>query len=952
MSRLDQNETGELHNLDRLELWLGANEHAFAHGPTGMAVIDEAGDIVRVNHLLCTLLGVDEHDLLGQPLVRFANSEHVPAIREWLTAGPEAHPPTISGRAWYRRPDTSSLWLEADLTRVVTDGGHYELAMVRDLTAAKVMQEALRRSNEELDALVANAPVAIYKVDPLGRVLLWNAAAERIFGWRATEVLGHPLPIVEAGRWDQHIGRLIDSLEGNGEHGDEVVRRHRDGRALTVSMWTSPVHDASGEAEAVLTVAMDVTDQHQATTALAESERRFRSLVQHISDSVTLIGEDGRIQSTTGQTKDVLGYPPGWWDGRHLFDLAHPDDLDRTRTMFETIRGVHGRELTAEIRARHRDGSWALIEMTGINLLDDPTVRGIVVTTRNVTQARRDQRLLAGQASILETIAAGGGADATFREVTEMIQDLVPGATAQVLVPDGDQLVPRTPASVDLSQSGVVAVTVVDPTASTVQAVLAVDPRGGGMTGDDESVLETAQRLISIAIERQEAEERLVHQGLHDQLTGLPNRTLLLDRLDHAVTRARHGDQQVAVLFIDLDGFKVVNDSLGHGAGDHVLTEFSERLRRLVRPEDTVARFGGDEFVVVCEQSNGPAVILSIAERLNQSMAEAFRLTNGIEVFLTMSMGVAAGEVADAPSLLRNADAAMYRAKELGRNRLEVFDDAMRAAAVRRLTLGNDLRRAVERHEFVVHFQPVLGIDGTVRGAEALVRWQHPERGLLPPSQFISVTEEMGLIDTLGEQVLDQALSDAAGWQADGLDPITVSVNLSARQLADPDLTTKVQRALDRHRVDPSHLCLELTESVLMDDIDRVHTVLTGLTALGIHLAIDDFGTGWSSLTYLHRLPVDQLKIDRSFVKDLGSTAAAESDTQARQGQAIVSAVLGMAHAFDLKVVAEGVEHRRQLDCLRQLGCDLAQGLYFSAPLPSAEFVDYWCRTGAPRVSH
>lgn len=930
-----------LGNLARLDMWVGANEQAFVHGPSGMAVIEQSGTVVRVNPAMCLLLGVPESELLGQQMVQFVDPAHVKPLTRWLADECGVRSPSLRGETWRHRADGTSVWLVADITRVSTGQSSFCLVTVHDRTTDKLMQEALRRSNEELDALVANAPLAIYKVDPVGRVLLWNAAAEHTFGWSAAEVLGHPLPIIDGDDWDDYLGRHVDSLEGHAKVGEHVQRRHKDGRVLDVSLWTAPVHDAHGETVAVLVVAADVTERQRVEASLAESERRFRTMVQNISDTITVVNASGEIETTTGQVKGILGYPLGYWNGRAMYDLAHPDDLPKARSLFDRVLAAPGEEHHAEFRALHKDGSWAHLDMTAVNLLDDAAVGGIVITTRNTTQSHRNQELLAGQAHILETVAGGASLEETFRELDRTIHELLPGAKVLLLISDGDRLVPRSSTKLDLSLPTVLTHEVLDPQTGRVQAVLAVEPQGQRALGEQEDrVLEMAARLVSITIERHESEQRLIHQGLHDQLTGLANRTLLLDRLAHAVTRAEHGDQQVAVLLIDLDRFKVVNDGLGHGAGDQLLTHFSERLRRLVRPDDTVARFGGDEFVVVSEHGNGPAVVLSIAERLQRTMAEPFNLPDGTDVFLTVSMGMAIGDGADAPTLLRNADAAMYRAKDMGRNRLEVFNATMRLAAVSRLALGNDLQRAVERHEFIVHYQPVVRRDGTLYGAEALVRWQHPERGLLPPADFLAVTEETGLINAVGQQVLDQAVADATRWQRDlGDHPFTLSVNLSASQLDDPDLASKVKHVIDSHGFDPSRLCLELTESVLMDDLDRTHEVLLGLKSLGgIRLAIDDFGTGWSSLTYLHRFPVDQVKIDRSFVADLSL------DQGGGHGQAIVAAVLGMAHALDLQVVAEGVEETRQLEALAALGCDLAQGLLFSRPLPADEFAAFLTR--------
>jgi len=393
----------------------------------------------------------------------------------------------------------------------------------------------------------------------------------------------------------------------------------------------------------------------------------------------------------------------------------------------------------------------------------------------------------------------------------------------------------------------------------------------------------------------------------------------------------------MAVLFLDLDRFKVVNDSLGHGAGDQLLILFADRLRSIVRPEDTVARFGGDEFVVLCEQAHGATVTVAIAERLEQAMAEPFLLEDGAEVFLTVSLGLAIGDGPDAEVLLRNADAAMYRAKELGRNRLEVFDDAMQAAAVARLTIGNDLRRAVDRHEFTLLHQPVVDVvTRRIIGAEALVRWAHPTRGLLLPETFISITEESGLIVPIGEWVLDSALSQARTWaDQHGLDGFQQSVNLSARQLSSPALIDLVAEVLDRHHWAPAQLVLELTESVLLDDLEVTLAALLQLKELGVQLAIDDFGTGYSSLTYLQRFPVDSVKIDQTFVSGLTTAPVAEA---MHSEATIPRAVVVMAHALGLTALAEGVETEDQLAVLRELGCDQAQGYLFSPPVSGDDF--------------
>ena len=437
--------------------------------------------------------------------------------------------------------------------------------------------------------------------------------------------------------------------------------------------------------------------------------------------------------------------------------------------------------------------------------------------------------------------------------------------------------------------------------------------------------------------------EDLAHVAVHDTLTGLPNRVLLADRLGQALRRCTRTGSSVAVLFIDLDRFKFVNDSRGHAVGDELLVAVAERLRGVVRGHDTVARFGGDEFVVVCEDDDAAVQASVIAEHVAEVLREPV-LTDGQEVFLGASIGIAVADSgADSPeSLLRDADAAMYRAKERGRDRCEFFDAVMRTEAVARLETQSALHRAVERDELRLHYQPVVDLaSGEVRGVEALVRWARPHHGLVGPGAFIPLAEETGLIVPIGKWVLEEAARQVALWQeARPGQRLTVNVNLSAAQLRQPDLVDNLAAVIDTYGIDPGALCLELTESTFMEEAEGHGAALAALKALGVNLAMDDFGTGYSSLTYLKRFPVNVLKIDQAFVGGLGRDA---SDT------AIVRSVIDLAHALGLTVVAEGVETADQAAHLCRLGCDLAQGYYFARPLPPDE-LDSLLERGAGSV--
>jgi diguanylate cyclase (GGDEF)-like protein/PAS domain S-box-containing protein len=446
-----------------------------------------------------------------------------------------------------------------------------------------------------------------------------------------------------------------------------------------------------------------------------------------------------------------------------------------------------------------------------------------------------------------------------------------------------------------------------------------------------------AHRFIAVVrdiSERKAFEEQLRHMAFHDHLTGLPNRALFMDRVEHALARADSQARSIAVLFVDLDNFKVVNDSLGHAAGDHLLTLLTARLRACLDPHATLARFGGDEFTILLEDVevvHGIAAANAAAERISLDFRHPIRIAEQ-DLFVTASVGIAISTPGhDTPGdLVRNADVAMYRAKANGRAHAVVFDQALDSLAVGRLELETELRRAVDQGELVVYYQPIVDLPtGRIQDMEALVRWQHPQHGLIAPDRFIPLAEETGLIIPLGMWVLETACRQLRAWDTlGGFDAgLSISVNLSARQFQHPPLVDDIARVLRESRLDPGRLMLEITESIAMRDAASAARILAELKGLGVRLAIDDFGTGYSSLSYLHRFPIDVLKIDRSFVARLGGE---------RNDAAIVEAVIALARGLNMEVTAEGIETSEQLARLEALGCDRGQGYYFARPLPAA----------------
>lgn len=673
--------------------------------------------------------------------------------------------------------------------------------------------------------------------------------------------------------------------------------------------------------------------------------RQNESILNAAGEGIYGTDRDGRATFVNRAGAKMLGYGEGELIGQEMRRAIHLSQADRTPVAAGDCLVTQTLSDGVEVRSAHcylwrKDGTSFPAAYVSTPLMEGDELIGSVVVFSDITERRQAEEALKEQERLYRLVTDNSrdvvslhGRDGLLLYISPSCESVLGYSQEELLGCDpADWIHPE-----DIRHARAAY--------SSLRSGTPVSYRIRRKSGEyiwfetvSQPIRDADGRIVQIQAssrditERKAFEEQLARQAYTDPLTGLSNRVALLDRMTHAITRATRRHEQVAVVFLDLDNFKMVNDSLGHEAGDHLLIFVARRLQGCLRAEDTAARLGGDEFTILLEGVHEVQDVVRVVDRISAALQAPF-IVDGHEVFVTFSIGMTLSRSGqqDPRELLREADVAMYYAKHKGKARSAFFDASMNFRLLDRLSLESDLRRAVERGEFRVHYQPMIDLaSGSISGVEALVRWEHPERGMIYPDEFIPLAEETGLIVEIGEWVLKEACRQAQGWEAvyQGSAPLTISVNLSAGQLLQPDLSETVARTLAETGMSPTSLQLEITESVLMQDVETAIRVLHELKSLGVQLAIDDFGTGYSALSYFKRFPFDVLKIDRTFVKGLGED---------KQDSAIVRTVIMLAKTLNLVVVGEGIETSTQLGQLQVLGCDRGQGYHFARPLPGEE---------------
>lgn len=814
--------------------------------------------------------------------------------------------------------------------------------VILDITERKQAEAALRVSEERYRNLFENANDVIYVHDLKGNYLSMNHAVERVFGYTQEEAARLNVAQIVAPDHLSMVGeKLSRKLHGSEkETSYELDCVRKDGTRLTLEV-SSTVISENGAPVAIQGIARDVTERKSAEEAIRESENRYRDLFENANDLIYTHDLSGNFTSLNRAGERITGYTRDEALTMNITQVVAPGSLADARRM--TAKKIAADvSTTYDIDILSKDGRLVSLELSTRLIYQKGKAAAVQGIGRDITERRRQDEAL--KSSELRYRQLGEG---IFHQVwtaePDGTIDYINKRTLEYFAREKEQLTSEEwlkmvhPDDLEECRRRWAHST---KTGEIYEVEFRLRRHDGvyrwhkacATCGRDRDGRVTKWFGTNTDIDDQkQSEEKLNYFARHDTLTDLPNRAEFMNHLRTAIDRAgSNRAAKFAVLFLDLDRFKVINDSLGHLVGDELLKQIGERLQKNIRPGDVVARLGGDEFTILLNRTGDVDEVIQVAERVQRNLSQAFDI-DGVEVFTSASIGIIlSDDIARQPEdFLRDADAAMYRAKEAGKARYEIFDREMHARNLNQLELETDLRRAVDRNEFELYYQPIVDLrTGTAKEFEALIRWNHPRYGLVGPNEFIGAAEESGMIVRIGNWIIREACRQLAEWQRLSPEPLSVSVNLSAKQLMHPSLLEHVGGVLRETGLETKQLKIEVTESTVMEHRDRSMSVLNQLSDLGVSLSTDDFGTGYSSLSYLQQFPFERLKIDRSFIDRM-----CESEKSA----AIVKTILMLGENLGIEAVAEGIETERQLESLLNFGCRLGQGYLFARPMKTAD---------------
>ncbi|HMQ02463.1 MAG TPA: PAS domain S-box protein [Pyrinomonadaceae bacterium] len=818
----------------------------------------------------------------------------------------------------------------------------YREGVILDITARKQAEEALRISEERFRNLFENANDIIYVHDLQGNYISMNHAAERIFGYTREEALQLNMSQIAV---PEHIPRVKEMLEKKvggslKQTAYEVDCLRKNGTRVTLEVNSSVIIE-NGVPVAVQGIARDITERKRAGAAIRESEKKYRDLFANANDLIYTHDLRGNFTSLNRAGERITGYTSDEAISMNISQVVAPSSMALARKM-TALKIAEDVPTTYEIDIIAKDGRIVSLELSTRLIYENGQAKGVQGIGRDITGRRQQDEAIKASEQRYRQLSEGifhhvwtATPDGLLDYANERMlnyfnlkkEDLIGRGWQSVVHPDDlEECKERWTASIQ--------------TGGIYEIELRLRGSDGtyrwhkacATCGRDENGSITKWFGTNTDIDDQkQSEEKLNFYARHDPLTNLPNRAEFMNHLRLAIDRADNNSRtRFAVLFLDLDRFKVINDSLGHVVGDGLLRQIAERLTKYVRPGDVVARLGGDEFTILLNRTGSLSDVIQVAERVQRNLSKPFQI-GAYEVFTSASIGIiVSDEIMRQPEdFLRDADAAMYRAKDAGKARYEIFDREMHAHNLNLLQLETDLRHAIDREEFELLYQPIFDLTTQVTTEfEALLRWKHPKFGLVGPDDFVGSAEESGLIIPIGNWIISKACRQLSEWQRLTGKALSISVNLSAKQLLHPLLVEQIKSVLRDTELSPNSLKLEVTETKVMEHSERSMSVLSELAQIGVSLSTDDFGTGYSSLSYLQKFPFDRLKIDRSFIDAMGAN---------EKSAAIVKTILMLGENLGIEVVAEGIETSQQLEMLQRLGCRIGQGYLFSRPVNAAE---------------
>ncbi len=901
--------------------------YLFERTGTGMAVVEADGTLSLVNRTFEQLAEGSESDIIGRPFLEGVVAEDKARMQEYHLKRIRGESAPESYEFRFKSLKGREGWGLMNLAYF--KDSKTTLASVIDITERKRTEQALRESEQTNRAIIDTSRDWIWSINLEGIHTYSNPAAEEILGYTQEELTCRNIFEMiheDDKKWTQEL--LTESIEKQQGWNNIVVRWcHKNGEYRYLESNGVPHFDVEGDLVGFRGVDRDITERKKA-------EQELANIFNLSPDIIGLGNMDGHFLRINQSVEKVLGYTEEEFLSKSFLEFIHDDDIEKTKqAMSDAIAGK--RDISIYNRYWCKDGSCKWIDWRVLSLAEEGRFYAV---GRDITEQKVTEDKLRQAAAVYENTAEGifitdeqaniVAVNQAITEITGFSEEEALGHNPRLWKSDRhDQAYFNTMWS-SLEQTGKWRGEIWNrrkngeafPCWQTITAI----------KDDQDKITHYVSVLTDISVIK-ESEMQLEYLAHHDPLTDLPNRVLFNARLSHALEKSHRDMQMTGVLFLDLDNFKPINDAFGHPVGDMVLQEAAKRLLSQVREDDTVARISGDEFAIIIEDISDHQSVADVAGKIKTAF-EAPLKVDSRSLHVTVSIGISLfpDDGWDVNNLVKNADAAMYASKQRGKNRFSFYTDELTASAQKRVSLENDLRAGLIRNEFRVYYQPQYDLDtGRLIGAEALLRWQHSEQGLVSPIQFIPLAESTGLIIPLGEWVLREACAQVKTWQEAGLGIERIGVNVAGQQIQRSDFVTTVRKALQETGLEPNCLELEVTESFIMGQSEDAINTLKELRNLGVHLAIDDFGTGYSSLSYLKRLPINKIKIDRSFVKDI---------PQDPDDEAITKAVIAMGKSLQLKIIAEGVETEEQLSFLKSEGCDEVQGFLYSPPVPEHDF--------------